>query len=183
MNTPRLPLAAAAVAFALLAAPLARAQVSDPSPFLPPGAVPGGGPGGSGDAQTLELRGVMSTPRGERYCIYDPAKKASTWSGVNEAGLGFVVTSADPARNAVVVQQAGRSVRLVLKEAKIGASAGAAQMTLGRIGPGNPGAVALSPAEEAARLQAVAEEVRRRREQREQNALQQQGGPRPAPQQ
>lgn len=158
----------------LVAVSAARAYAQDlePSPFLPPGAPQGGGPGGSAESTTPELRGIMSTPQGTRYCIYDPAKKSSSWSAVNEPGFDFLVKSADPGHNVVFVQQAGRTYRLEMKEARITAMSGGATITIARINPGGVNVAALSPAEEAARLQAVAEEVRRRRQLRMQNAQQ-----------
>ncbi len=42
----------------------------------------------------LELRGIMTTPRGTLFAICDPAQKYSgTWVGLNETGSGFVVRS------------------------------------------------------------------------------------------
>lgn len=171
----------AGLGLALWPAARAAAQASaEPSPFLPPG-VSGSAAGAGDESGTLQLRGIMSTPQGTRYCIYDPARKASLWSAVGEPGLDFVVRSGDPARRSVLVESGGRTVRLALQEAKISASAAASgpETVLSQFRPGN--GAALSPSEEAARLQAVAEEVRRRRELREQNALQQSGGGSPPP--
>ena len=167
----------AGLGLALWPAARARAQAPiGPSPFLPPG-VSGSAGGAGDDSGTLQLRGIMSTPQGPRYCIYDPTRKASMWSAVDEPGFDFVVRSGDPSRRTVLVESGGRTVRLELQEAKIGASAvlSGPAIALSQFGRRGNGA-ALSPAEEAARLQAVAEEVRRRREQREQNALEQGGG-------
>jgi hypothetical protein len=173
----RLPLLAALGACAALGATVARAQATVPSPFLPPGA---SASGGATDPGALELRGYMSTPQGTRYCIYDPAKKASVWSGVDERGLDFLIKSADPGHRAVLVESEGRTQRLVLQEAKILAMAALPEPGR-RFERGRPNAQALTPAEEAARLQAVAEEVRRRRLQREESAERQEGGAPVAP--
>ena len=104
----------------------------------------------------------MGVPGGFAYCIYDTAKKTSTWVGINEPGNDFVVKAADPARESVTVDFQGRSLQLVLRTAKV-SSSGAA--------PGPPAAsavassVVLNPsmADEQRRLDAVAQEVRRRR--------------------
>jgi hypothetical protein len=112
----------------------------------------------------------MSTSQGVAYCIYDTAKKSSAWVGLNEKGNDFVVKAADPAGESVTVEFQGRSLKLLLRTAKV-ASAGPAG------GGGQPvpapGAVANSvmlnpsPADEQRRLDAVAQEVRRRRMERE----------------
>ena len=169
----------------LLAAAPARAQLVDASPFLAPGAA--GGANGGADSGALELRGIMSTPAGTRYCIFDPVKKTATWAGVDERGNPFLIKSADLAHQAVTVQSEGRITRLSLHVAKVAALGG-----LG--GPGAPGgqgaaqppagtpnaaaAPKPTPADEAARLAAVAEAVRARRQMREQAA---QGGAQAAP--
>jgi hypothetical protein len=157
-----------------LAAVRAQAQLADASPFLAAG-VTGASGGGSADSTDLELRGIMTTPEGARFDIFDPVKKSGTWSAVNERGHDFMIKSADLARSRVLVQAAGRMIPLSLKTAKVGV------ITPEGRGPGNgqggQGA-AVAPADEAARLAAVAEEVRRRRQLRDQAA---QGGAQAAP--
>jgi hypothetical protein len=164
-----IPILAAVACLGLLAGACARAQVAEDSPFLPPGAA--AGPNGSADSAVLELRGIMTTPDGTRFCIYDPVKKSGTWSGLNERGNAFIIKSADLPHLSVVVQSEGHTLKLVLHQARIAAlgpagAPGAPLVTAEGAGP--------SPADQAQRLQAVAEEVRRRRALREQAA--QQGG-------
>jgi hypothetical protein len=154
----------------------ARADLAQTSPFLPAttaGAAAPGGPGGP-----VELRGVMTTSQGTEYCIYDAVKKSSAWVALNEAGNGFVVKSADPSGDNVTVEYQGRTLVLALRTAKI-ASAGP-----GMAAPaGNPSAVTQSvvlnptPADEQRRLDAVAAEVRRRRQEREKAAQDAQASP------
>ncbi len=169
----------AALAAALLTVP-ARAELAPASPFLPANAQASdaaGGPSGP-----LELRGVMETPEGTSYCIYDVAKKRSTWVGVNEAGHDFTVKSAEPAGEGVMVDYQGRPLRLTLHKSKI-ASSGAATAPVAPAG--NPSAIAstvvLNPsqADEQRRLDAVAQEVRRRRMEREKAAQAAQPGQAP----
>src|SRR5665213_511356 len=94
------------------------AQVAETSPFFPAGSASGpNGPEGA----ALELRGIMTTSDGTRFCIYDPVKKSGIWSGVNERGNAFVIKSADLAHDAVMVQTEGRTLKLVLHQAKVGA--------------------------------------------------------------
>jgi hypothetical protein len=138
---------------------------------------PGGaaGPNGGADPGALELRGIMSTPEGTRYCIYDPVKKAGAWAGLNERGNTFMIKSADLAHQAVTVQSEGRTVRLTLrtfKMASLGAQ-GAPGAPTAVATPNGPAGAKPSPADEAARLAAVADAVRARRQMREQAA---QGG-------
>lgn len=141
------------------------AQLADSSPFVPAGAAEGSA--GGGPSNEVELRGIMVTPQGTQFNIYDPVRKTGTWASVNERMPGFVIRSADLSRNAVMVQAGGRTLRLVLKLSKTEA-----------MGPGIPamraGAMAggRSPADEAAALAAVAEEVRRRRQLRDEAAAQ-----------
>jgi hypothetical protein len=168
----------AAAGLSLLPLARARAQLVDASPFMAPGGA--AGPNGGADAGALELRGIMSTPEGTRYCIYDPVKKAGAWAGVNERGNTFMIKSADLAHQAVTVQSEGRTVRLALRLSKMAAgsasagAAGAPGNPQAAVAPnGGPAAAKPSPADEAARLQAVADAVRARRQMREQAA---QGG-------
>lgn len=144
----------------------ASAQLAESSPFMAPsssGAGPAGGPAGP-----VELRGIMSLSGGTAYCIYDTAKKTGVWVGLNEKGNDFTVKSADPAGDSVMVDYQGRSIRLVLRTARV-ASLGSAPAAGP---PGNPALTSSvvfnpTPADEQKRLDAVAAEVRRRRLERE----------------
>ena len=150
------------------------AQVQDVSPFLPPNAV-GGAAGAKGDAAGLELRGVMSTAQGTRFCIYDPSKKIGRWVSVNQGEFGFTVQSFDSEHDTIIVIQDGRRLTLALRNAKVAVGVG---MPMGLVPNGQPGlAVSTTgavlrptPEDEQKRLQAIAEEVRRRRLQREQGS-------------
>jgi hypothetical protein len=153
-----------------------RGDLAPSSPFLPAGSVAGGAPGAP--AGPVELRGIMGVPGGYAYCIYDTAKKTSAWVGLNERGNDFVVKAADPARESVTVDFQGRSLQLVLRAAKVASSGAAA-------GPQPASAVASSVvvnpsmADEQRRLDAVAQEVRRRRAERIQRL--QEANPAPTP--
>ena len=145
------------------------AQTGDVSPFLPPNS--GRAADGQGDAGGLELRGIMSTAHGMRYCIYDPAKKISRWVAENQGDFGFVVQSFDSEHDSVVVNQDGRRLTLALREAKVTIGTGPS-MAGGPVQPPSPGMPSAilrpTPEDEQKRLQAIAEEVRRRRLLREQ---------------
>jgi hypothetical protein len=161
---------------ALAAATAARADLAQTSPFMPANAADTAAQGGAGGP--VELHGVMSTSQGTEYCIYDAAKKSSVWVGLNESGYGFVVKSADPSGDNVTVEYQGRTMKLALRTAKV-ASAGP-----GMGAPaGNPSAITQtvvlnpSPADEQRRLDAVAAEVRRRRQEREKAAQDAQASP------
>jgi hypothetical protein len=156
------------------------ADLAPSSPFLPSGAA--GTPQPGGPAEPVELRGIMSTPQGTAYCIYDTTKKTTSWVGLNESGNDFVVKSADPANDAVTVVLQGRDIRLVLRTAKV-SSAGFGSAA---IPPGNPGLASSvivnpTPGDEQRRLDAVATEVRRRRQEREKAAQNLQNGAPGAP--
>jgi hypothetical protein len=160
----------AAACLGLLGGTRVRAQVAETSPFLPAGSA--SGPNGVGENLALELRGIMTTPDGTRFCIYDPVKKSGIWTGLNERGHAFVVKSADLAHDTVMVQSEGHTLKLALHQARIAALGPTGSP--GGVAPPAEGAATPSPADQAQRLAAVAEEVRRRRELRNQQA--QQGG-------
>jgi hypothetical protein len=157
-------------------------QLADASPFLTPGAADN--PAAAAGADALELRGIMSTSAGYLYCIYDPARKSSTWVGINEGGHDFVVRSAEPDRDAVTVQSAGRTFSIALHESKVATMSGPV-LTMPNRGIGfQNGFPGMNSVDAARRLEAVAAEVRRRRQLREQ-ADQAEGGmgaPNPSPQ-
>ena len=153
----------------------ARADLAQTSPFLPANTADTSSQGGPGGP--VELRGVMSTSEGTEYCIYDAVKKSSAWVSLNETGNGFVVKAADPSGDSVTVEYQGRTLKLALRTAKV-ASAGPGS------GPGgNPSSITQSvvlnptPADEQRRLDAVAAEVRRRRQEREKAAQAAQASP------
>ncbi len=111
----------------------------------------------------------MPTPDGAlRFCIYDAVKKTSKWVALNEAVSGdrFVVKSANPDSDTVSVLSGGRLMTLALRKPKVDA------VNLVNLGGGLPAGVSvvLNPtaADEQRRLQAIAQEVRRRRLLREQ---------------
>jgi hypothetical protein len=161
---------------ALVLAGTLRADLASSSPFLPANAAAAGA--AAGPAGPIELRGVMSTPGGTAFCIYDTAKKKGVWVGLNETGHDFLVKSADSAADSVSVQYQGRTLSLTLRTPKV-ASAGPASMPT-VVPPGGPGGppVALnpSPADEQKRLDAVAQEVRRRKQEREKAVMDAQNG-------
>ncbi|MGH7996806.1 MAG: hypothetical protein ACREFX_10680 [Opitutaceae bacterium] len=150
--------AIAALGLGLLGVVL-RAQ--DRSPFLPPSGQ-AGGPGGRTEGPNgIELRGVMSTSVGTTYNFYNPSKRTSVWLALNQSADGILVKAADPRRDSATIDVNGQIVPLTLKASKIGEAP--------IMGPGNiPIVLNPTPADELRRLQAVADEVRRRRLLREQ---------------
>jgi hypothetical protein len=167
----------------LLAAALAvaaRADLAANSPFSPAGT---SGPGAAAAASgPIELRGMTSMGGNASFLIYDVNKKKNIWVGMNEAGNDFVVKAADPGSDSVTVDYQGHSMKLELHTSKI-ASSGNAMPPTG-VAPGANPAVASTavanqpPSDEQRRLDAVAQEVRRRRMEREKAA---QGGQDQAP--
>lgn len=160
--------ASCAMLAAIAAGPAAaRADLAQASPFLPANVADSAAKGAAGP---VELRGVMSTTQGTEYCIYDTVRKTSAWVGLNESGNGYVVKSADPGGDSVTVDFQGRTMRLVLRTAKVASAGSAVPMQAGMAG--NPSAVTqsvvLNPsaADEQRRLNAVAAEVRRRQQER-----------------
>jgi hypothetical protein len=171
MNTARSIFRFCAVCFGLAPSLAAFGQLADTSPFLAPGMADSAAAAAGGG--TLELRGIMSTEDGLRFCIYEPAKKISSWVGVNESGHDYLVKGADQAHDTVTLQAAGRTFTVALHQAKItalsGPGIGLPTRELGPTAyPGPNGGRAFTPADEARRLEAIASEVRRRRLLREQ---------------
>lgn len=170
------------------------------SPFMPPGTF--AGPAAVTEGGSLELRSIMVLGGAPQFSIYDSSNKRASWVGLNDADQDFAVKSYDAKAETVNVEYHGRPLMLVLQKARIGAAAmpvpGAPAVAGGQmpapLPPPSSGLVNTvkinpTPAEEAQRLQAVVEEIRRRREQRQQvgqqqplpSAVQQQGqGNRPS---
>jgi hypothetical protein len=177
-STPRIQrLKAALAALAVMVSQrVMHADLAPSSPFLPANASALGiaaGPSGP-----IELRGIMGTSDGAQYCIYDSTKKKDVWVGLNETGHDFVVKNADPNEDRVTVEYQGRILRLDLHVAKVASSGTAAApsyVTSQTLAVTNP-----SPADEQRRLDAVAQEVRRRRMERE-RAIQEPPGGVPTP--
>ena len=108
----------------LLAVPgavAANGSLASVSPFA------GEANGGTGPANApgqLELRGVMTTPKGTLFAIHDPAKlSASTWVGLHESGPDFVVREYRivEGEDRVKVDYQGRQLVLTLKKVQIAA--------------------------------------------------------------
>jgi hypothetical protein len=141
---------------------LAQTAPENVSPFLPSGS--GSVKAGQTDLDSLQLRGLLTTNKGTRYCIFDPSTKRSIWLSVQEANDAFTIESADPKAGIVSVIQQGRRMSLALVDAKVtststsvGASPALTRVVL------NP-----TPQDEQRRLQAITEEINRRRQLREQ---------------
>jgi hypothetical protein len=138
----------------------AQMQLVESSPFLPAQ----GSMTAAAESGPLELRGILTTPQGPSFCIYDTAKKASLWVGLNEPGNGFIVRSHDPNSDTATVESQGRTITLALHQAKVAGSA--------IVMSGQPSNVLFNPTppDEARRLESVAAEVQRRRLMRQQAA-------------
>jgi hypothetical protein len=160
----------------LLGSVVARAQLAASSPFLPATA---SGATAVSEGAPIELRGIMETGSGRSFCIFDPAKKVSTWVLLNEKDHDFVVKAYDPANETVTVNHGGRVLTLAMRAVKV-ASSGQAESPAPLPTPSMPAVstpvtqsvvVNPTPADEARRLEAVSAEVRRRRALREQASI------------
>jgi hypothetical protein len=120
----------------------------------------------------------MKTAQGLKVRIVDPSRRAGVWLLANERdpNFDFVVKAIDVDRETVTVDYQGRPLTLAQHVAKV-SSAGAPQMLppgMGNPASNMPPAIANSvvvnptPADEQRRLEAVASEVARRRQLREQ---------------
>jgi hypothetical protein len=104
--------------FLALATPLGAApELAVRSPFESSQAVPAQVAYGD----SLELRGIMQSEEGMRYCIFDTSRNSSTWATVLEPSGSFVIKSADPAAEEVNLDEHGRIVTLRLRQSKVAA--------------------------------------------------------------
>jgi hypothetical protein len=158
----------------MMAAATLRADLAATSPFLPANVAAAGS--ANGPAGPIELRGISSTSDGEAFCIYETAKKKDIWVGLNETGNEFVVKSSDPASDSISVQYQGRIVKLTLRTAKVASAGLASQAAIAPNNFGPPVALNPTPADEQRRLDAVAQEVRRRKMERERAIMEAQNG-------
>jgi hypothetical protein len=166
----------------------AAVDTSADSPFLPPNS--GASAAAVSEGAPIELHGIMNMPDGMRFSIYDPARKSATWVRLNERGSPFLVHDYKMVDGAdqVKIDYQGTTLTLGLKAAKItamsamqlpGAAPGQMAGLMGRGGNAITNSVVVNPtpADEAARLQAVVEAVAARRAARNQaNQLQAAGG-------
>lgn len=168
-----LPVAALAATPTATPAPTPAGPAPQPlaasSPFLPPG-VTDAGPNGAAAGGAIELRGEMSTPDGLAFCIYDTTLKKAVWVHEGEKGNPFIVKSHDLNRDSVVVTYQGKTMNLALPIVKVASSGPGVAPTV------NAAASATPSAEDAQKLAAIAAEVARRRQLREQELQKNNGG-------
>ena len=144
-------------------------QAQSNSPFLPQS----GSVGALTENSPLELRGIMPMVGGVSFGFFDPTKKRCGWVKLKETGREYTVLTYDPSNESVTVEYQGRVLTLALPASKIETMA-AMPVPPPRVmtGPQGPGVAGAPSVDEARRLEAVAAEVARRRQQR-QAAMQQ----------
>ncbi|HOR26351.1 MAG TPA: hypothetical protein PKY36_13735 [Opitutaceae bacterium] len=156
----------------LLGALAAHAQTTD-SPFLPAG---GTEAAATEATAVLELRGLVVDASGPLFNLVDVSSKKGAWVGLQESGHEFVVTGYDAqeGNESATVSYRGQALRLPLAKGRVGAAApgvAPAAIAAGKpaqaLPPVSPVVLNPTPADEARRLDAVAAELRRRREQRQ----------------
>jgi hypothetical protein len=145
--------------------------ISTRSPFMPTVATPEAAPEQQGPTN-IEWCGIMEM-NGERYFgLTETEKSRSAWLRLNEEGRGFSVKNFTEVGPTLTVTFNSQTHTLRMKEAKVGVlppgSFPATPVAVNRPGAaGGPGAPAVSAdADQQRRLEAVAAEVRRRREMR-----------------
>ena len=142
-------------------------ELTPNSPFMPPG---GGAPDASAAqaGSSLELHGIVSTPQGYKFDLFDPATHKDMWVGFNETGKPYVVQAHDIAHNRVTVEYQGRQLTLTLPQPKVSPMGGAQMMPM-MSSPMNMGptpamtAAPLNPDDERRRIELITEEIKRRR--------------------
>ncbi len=166
----------AAAGFVLMFGAPVFAQIAAKSPFMPPQSASSAGPTAGAP---LEFRGVIGSPSGTLYRIYDPGKKVGIWVPVNERHTEFdvLVKQYDESQQTLVVEHQGKTLKLAERKSKVVSSGSAAAAMPppvaappSNVSPAVTQAVVLNPtpADEQRRLDAVAAEVARRRAMREQ---------------
>jgi hypothetical protein len=160
------------------------------SPFMP---AAGARTTTAGETGPLELRSVVLEDGVFAFSIYDEASRQSSWVKLGENGYPFVARSFDHERDALTVEHRGRTMVLTLQPARMSSQqvAGATPPPLptagqangpGNVpspmqnpgtfppggpvptaGPAQPGSPTVTNAQEAQRLQNMADEIRRRR--------------------
>jgi hypothetical protein len=128
------------------------------SPFLPSNTATLG-KAGQTDPNALQLRGIMNLGAQVKYCIYDPAKKASVWLAVNQKGEDYVVANADAGHGTVTVEQQGRRITLEIENNHVSGAA----ITTSKNKIREP----LTP-EQQQKLKSIADIVRKKQLEREQ---------------
>ncbi len=170
LPAPRLRFLSVAMLVALGFVSGASAAESSPSPFLPPETTTEAAP--TQDAP-IELRGIMTAGDNVMFSIYDTATRSSSWVRLNQTGGSFIVRAYDESRDTITVDHNGRTITLALKTAKVASAPVAAPQPV-VVAPNVPqpvtGPVVLNPtpADEQRRLEAIAAEVNRRRQLRQQ---------------
>jgi hypothetical protein len=77
-----------------------------------------------GEAAALRLTGIMRTPDGVYFCIFDTSKKKTLgWFALNETGNAFVIRGYDSVRDAVTVDLGGVALQLSLRKSNVQAMA------------------------------------------------------------
>jgi hypothetical protein len=92
------------------------------SPFLPPS---NGGPvAAAPEATPFELHGVMTTPEGTRFSIFNVTRKSSSWVMLNQPGPDYTVKAHRlvDGNDQVTIDYQGNSYTLALKSSKISAA-------------------------------------------------------------
>jgi len=141
------------------------------SPFQPGqgGALPA-----EGGTAAFEFRGIVVEAGSYSFSVYDPGRREADWVKLDEPGRPFVARRYDPARDTLTIEHNGRALTLNLKRAAVQPlnqappqpaappplpTANAALPAAGN----PPPSTNATNAQEAQRLQNIADEIRRRR--------------------
>lgn len=139
------------------------------SPFRPGQGGVSAAEGGSGP---FEFRGVVAERDGYLFSVFDPGRREAGWIRLGEPAGAFVARHYDPAADTLTIEHNGRAQTLTLRRAPVQPlaampTAQASPPPLPTTGAAQPPAGGIAPsttnAQEAQRLQNIADEIRRRR--------------------
>ncbi|MDR1789243.1 MAG: hypothetical protein LBR12_02630 [Opitutaceae bacterium] len=143
-------------------------QLREDTPFLPRDQA---GAGAAAEDAVLEFRGMMTTPAGTYFGLFDKTSREVAWVRQGETGGNFTVSHYDAENDTIAVEHGGRKTNLTLATAVIAVAkptapatrpaAGAGQvLNGGLLRQGQAAAGQRGGGTDAARLQAIADEMR-----------------------
>lgn len=170
-----LPLMFVALAATLAAQPSPLDQLLKNSPFGT--ARPGSPSEATGSGQAWEFRGLVEENGVLWFSLYEPATRRSVWRRLQQPDQHVVVRQFDPDGNTLTIEFQSRTLVLPMRSAPRIEGPPVASQPSGVQPATVASAPPAAPADNAQRLQQIAEEIRRRRALRQQTLQNTQSNP------